>query len=723
MKNVQSKLEKYILILFPFLFLFLICSSMTYATDLLEEGKKLYEQSNFEEAYQFFENVTNDNPENWEAWMYKGLTLRRINKYQEMRLYKEELKCYENVTRYNPQYAAGWNNKGHILNILGKYEEAIKCFDKAININLLNNNKDPDPYTNKGRALMNSNKNEEALKAYDMAIQIDPGYSDTYYYMGILYLINFQDNINAEKYFFKALKIKPDFLNCLNALAVADYYLKIQNSSIKPSNNDLAKTFSYIEKALTYPTMNPTVKSPIHITKGTLLLLEKHVPEALKEFDDAIECNPTNSFAYNNKGVALIYNENIEDAVETFKQGINLDENKFKGFLYYNMGVAYTLLKKYDAANEAFKNADVFNKSLEVLKYYRAKMLEGLGEFNEAIKLYESRPKQIDYITALASLYNKLGNNEKARDLLKGSKSYKSYITLGQIELEDANYFKAIDNYNKAIELNPERNAILAMRAYSKFKLVQSKSSLKDAERDKYLNGSIIDLQKSNLLNIKNNYNLQLYYYYLTGVCYYYLENYDATKESLKRYNDVYRKLDKKSQYKLINDKTKVDKLLDYIWKRESSILNYWFCSPVDHFKRFAVGCFLIIFLLIVLITLILVTDKKSSEENKIKTKLIYPKNINRDKKGILSFIKKLPNKYYICSLVVLIILLFFFYPHTTKAKVKLPNFELDVRVLNNEVCNIYPEIPNFDELNGIDANLSEIKDDIKEIPIVILEY
>ena len=56
-----------------------------------------------------------------------------------------------------------WNNKGLALNSLGKYDEAIKCYDKAIEIDP----DDADTWNNKGLALNSLGNDDEAKKCYD----------------------------------------------------------------------------------------------------------------------------------------------------------------------------------------------------------------------------------------------------------------------------------------------------------------------------------------------------------------------------------------------------------------------------------------------------------------------------------------------------------------------------------------------------------------------------
>ena len=70
-----------------------------------------------------------------------------------------------------------WFHKGSELMSSEKYNEAIKEYDKAIEINP----HDSLAWYNKGLALDKLNKHEEAIKAYDKAIEINPQNSMTWY--------------------------------------------------------------------------------------------------------------------------------------------------------------------------------------------------------------------------------------------------------------------------------------------------------------------------------------------------------------------------------------------------------------------------------------------------------------------------------------------------------------------------------------------------------------
>ncbi|MDI6704493.1 MAG: tetratricopeptide repeat protein, partial [bacterium] len=62
-------------------------------------------------------------------WFNKGVELGKLRRH------KEAIKAFEKAIEINPQYAEAWVNKGFCLGELGIDEEAIKAFEKAIEIN------------------------------------------------------------------------------------------------------------------------------------------------------------------------------------------------------------------------------------------------------------------------------------------------------------------------------------------------------------------------------------------------------------------------------------------------------------------------------------------------------------------------------------------------------------------------------------------------------------
>ena len=77
--------------------------------------------------------------------------------------------------------AEDWLNQGSALYNQSKYDEAIKAFDKAIEI-------DPQleqAWYYKGMALKGLGKYEEAIQAYDKVLEINPRYAGAWYHKGM----------------------------------------------------------------------------------------------------------------------------------------------------------------------------------------------------------------------------------------------------------------------------------------------------------------------------------------------------------------------------------------------------------------------------------------------------------------------------------------------------------------------------------------------------------
>ncbi len=58
----------------------------------------------------------------------RGRALRNSKKYEEA------IKAFDKVIEINPKNSLAWDDKGDLLERLGKYNEAMKVYDKAIEI-------------------------------------------------------------------------------------------------------------------------------------------------------------------------------------------------------------------------------------------------------------------------------------------------------------------------------------------------------------------------------------------------------------------------------------------------------------------------------------------------------------------------------------------------------------------------------------------------------------
>jgi len=174
------------------------------AQELVKECKDLYDQKRYPEVSEASEQATKLDPNNAEAWLFKGLSMCTYDKYEEaipfydrviqldpkhyvaiwnkanclnkLNRYKEALPLLEKALQLDPIYAEAWFDKGNALNALGMKEEAIAAYDQAIRLNPGYSN----AYNNKGIVLYILHRNKEAIAAYDQAIRLNPGDSNAF---------------------------------------------------------------------------------------------------------------------------------------------------------------------------------------------------------------------------------------------------------------------------------------------------------------------------------------------------------------------------------------------------------------------------------------------------------------------------------------------------------------------------------------------------------------
>jgi len=76
----------------------------------------------------------------------------------------------EYATRRNPQSRYAWNNLGRMYEKLGRREDALKAYDRQIEVNP----KDEWAYSNRGEVLSHMKRHQEAISWFERQLQIDP---------------------------------------------------------------------------------------------------------------------------------------------------------------------------------------------------------------------------------------------------------------------------------------------------------------------------------------------------------------------------------------------------------------------------------------------------------------------------------------------------------------------------------------------------------------------
>lgn len=293
----------------------------------LDEGNRLYNMGQFQDALQAFENAIQIDPTFADAYEGKTSTLCALGRYQEA------LASVETALKLDPSYAASYNDKGDILYEFKSYSDALGYYEHALQL-------EPDnleAYLGRATTLCSLGRYHEALAAYDRAIYLDPNVAVAY---------------DGKAWALRQLKLYPE------SLTLSEKALQLE-----PGN------------ALFY------------MGKGRGLFRLGNYAESLAAFDQAIQRDPTIAQIYDYKADTLYHMRSFNDALHTYEYAIQLDPQlassyEGKGNVHLNFGHYPEALAAYDQAIKLEPdNGSFMQKRGDVLKI--------LGRLEDAEYAYE----------------------------------------------------------------------------------------------------------------------------------------------------------------------------------------------------------------------------------------------------------------------------------------------------------------------------------------------
>ncbi len=144
-----------------------------------------------------------------------ALTTHAQNNY-----WMDPLSFIQRTLKYAPFSGRMYTNLGIELDGVGKKEEAIKAYEKAIELNP----EYPLAYNNLAALYTGKGETRKAISLYNKALAINPRYFDAYFNLAISYG-ELNDYRNAILFYKKALEIKPYYATAHNNIAAAYYEL------------------------------------------------------------------------------------------------------------------------------------------------------------------------------------------------------------------------------------------------------------------------------------------------------------------------------------------------------------------------------------------------------------------------------------------------------------------------------------------------------------------
>ncbi|MDF2966153.1 MAG: Tetratricopeptide 1 repeat-containing protein [Rickettsiaceae bacterium] len=241
------------------------------------------------------------------------------------------IECFNEAIKLNPSVVKAYLSKAKVLCYLKKYEESIECFNKAIQT-------DPTcaiAFNDKGKVFNELGQREEALRCFKEAIELDP--------------------------------------QCI----IACYNKKNTSRALGKngeSEEECSKRFSELLKQS---------KAEYNYSLGNSSLLKRHLKEAIKYYDKAIDLCPTYAEAYHNKGKALIALGWEREAIECYDKAILLNSSYAKA--YISKGNILYMLGQAEEAIEYYNLATKHDSINPLYHFIKGKTLASLGKEQEAL--------------------------------------------------------------------------------------------------------------------------------------------------------------------------------------------------------------------------------------------------------------------------------------------------------------------------------------------------
>lgn len=400
-----------------------------------------------------------------------------------------------------------------ILNLIrNDISNAHRIYQEAIQLSAV----DGDMHEEVGIWFCRLQQYEHASNAFRMAIETAPEKPRYRWFQGLIHMLAPDTGRRPEylqsalKEFTAAISIEPSnhHIYAVRGLvcsllgqysnAIADMTHYIEGQPHDPEG--------YIYRADIYINADMPILAIEDLTRSaelipddaTLIRKRSDLFLALQQFDRAIadstrviELHPDRFEAYNYRGIVYLHNQKNKAAVADFSQAIKLEPQN--PVLFGNRSEAYTRLELYERALndlqtasqldpdeidycsrrvQLYKRMEDMEAALADIAHAASSHLDNLTFLGNLPRLYKilSRPAQaLEHISTLVEMHPDRAGLYYARGILH--------------QLEMSNAQKALENFNKAIDLHPNSSELLKIRSDLFLGLENYEAAILDLDR------------------------------------------------------------------------------------------------------------------------------------------------------------------------------------------------------------------------------------------------
>ena len=248
------------------------------ATDFFDDGRKKYDEKNFQGAITDYNEAIRLNPNYVKAYTARGLALKSLG--QKTKAKHDFQKAIALVPNTEDDYLG----RGAAKHSLGDTEGAITDYNEAIRLK-------PDfakAYYNRGNAKKSIGDKKGAIADYNEAIRLKPDFADAYYKRGSAKSA-LGDEKGALVDFNEAIRFKPDYANAYYSRGFVKYGLGDKKGALVDFNEAIR--------------LNPNL-SDVYSNRGNVKYELGDKQGAIADYNEAIRLKPNFADAYNNRGNA-----------------------------------------------------------------------------------------------------------------------------------------------------------------------------------------------------------------------------------------------------------------------------------------------------------------------------------------------------------------------------------------------------------------------------------
>lgn len=312
-------------------------------------------------------------------------------------------------------------------------------------------NKAVEDLVTKARAAAANRQFSVAIEALSQAIGFAPNDSRLFRLRGDVYT-GMGENANARADYSLAIQVDPNNAELYN---VRGYFLMTHGVA--------GASVADFDKAIK---LNPKLKAAWN-NRGLVWLASKEYDKAIDDFAKAIEVDRKYADAWNNRGFAQLKAGRHEKAIADLKQAVTI--NPDYATAWTNTGLVYMQQEDFANAVKAFSQA-VRLAPLDVrwVTYRRAALLK-LERFEEA----SADAQKIQWLNELSQL------TQHASDRAGDSAAW---ILRAAHLAEGTEYAAAVQDYSRALQLDPGNIEALHGRAFAFLQAGDLKKAIADCD-------------------------------------------------------------------------------------------------------------------------------------------------------------------------------------------------------------------------------------------------